>query len=69
MVEFCREHGISHNVCGKMIVASCEGGLARLEELRRRGETNGLKGLRLIGPQELRDLEPSASGLRALVIP
>jgi len=69
MVEFCREHRIPHKVCGKVIVATREEELARLEELRRRAEANGLKGLRLIGPQELRDIEPSTSGLRALVVP
>src|SRR3954453_21605974 len=50
MVEFCREHAIPHNVCGKVIVASHSDELARLEELRQRGDANGLTGLRLIGP-------------------
>ena len=69
MVEFCREHGIPHNVCGKVIVATQEDELPRLEELRKRGEANGLAGLRLIGPEELREIEPHATGLRALVVP
>src|SRR5580658_5295951 len=69
MVEFCREHGIPHQVCGKVIVATREEEFPRLEELRRRGEANGLTGLRFIGPEELRQIEPHASGLRALVVP
>jgi L-2-hydroxyglutarate oxidase len=69
MVEFCREHGLAHLVCGKVIVATHEDEFPRLEELRRRGEANGLTGLRSIGPQELREIEPHASGLRALVVP
>jgi len=69
MVEFCREHGIPHNVCGKVIVATREDELPRLEELRKRGEANGITGLRLIGPEELREIEPHATGLRALVVP
>src|ERR1700683_2335263 len=69
MVEFCREHGIPHQVCGKVIVATHEDELPRLDELRRRGEANGLTGLRPIGADELHDLEPHASGLRALVVP
>jgi L-2-hydroxyglutarate oxidase LhgO len=40
-----------------------------LEELRRRGEVNGLTGLQMIGPEQLREIEPYASGLRALVVP
>jgi L-2-hydroxyglutarate oxidase LhgO len=69
MVEFCHEHGIPHKVCGKVIVATQEDELPRLEELLRRGEANGLSGLRLIGPEELRQIEPHARGLRALVVP
>jgi (S)-2-hydroxyglutarate dehydrogenase len=69
MVEFCREHGIPHNVCGKVIVATGEQELPRLEELRKRGEANGLTGLRPIGCEELRELEPHASGLQALLVP
>ncbi|MFZ2084184.1 MAG: L-2-hydroxyglutarate oxidase [Candidatus Sulfotelmatobacter sp.] len=69
MVEFCREHGIPHQVCGKVIVATHEEEFPRLEELRRRGDANGLTGLQSIGPEELREIEPNASGLRALVVP
>src|SRR5271168_2522352 len=34
MVKFCREHGISHEVCGKVIVATSEAELPRLQELQ-----------------------------------
>src|SRR5690242_4614289 len=44
MVEFCREHGIPYQVCGKVIVATGKEELPRLEELRKRGEANGLTG-------------------------
>jgi L-2-hydroxyglutarate oxidase LhgO len=69
MIEFCREHAIPHEVCGKVIVATHADELPRLEELRRRGEANGLSGLRMIGPEELREIEPHAAGLTALVVP
>jgi (S)-2-hydroxyglutarate dehydrogenase len=69
MVEFCREHAIDHSVCGKVIVATHADELPRLDELRQRGEANGLAGLRMIGPEELREIEPHATGLRALVVP
>ena len=62
MVEFCREHALPCQVCGKVIVATHEE-FPRLE-LRRRGEANGLTGLRLIGAGELHEIEPHASGLR-----
>src|ERR1700683_374167 len=69
MIEFCRAHDIPHQVCGKVIVATYPEEFPRLEELRRRGEENGLTGLQLIGPEQLREIDPHASGLRALVVP
>jgi L-2-hydroxyglutarate oxidase LhgO len=69
MVEFCREHSIPHNVCGKVIVATREEEVPRLEQLRQRGEANGLKGLRLIEREELNEIEPHARGLKALLVP
>jgi (S)-2-hydroxyglutarate dehydrogenase len=69
MVEFCREHGVPHEVCGKLIVATSESELPRLEELHRRGTANGLRGLKVVGPDELREIEPHAAGVKALVVP
>ena len=69
MVEFCREHGVPHQVCGKVIVATQQSELPRLEELKKRGEANGLSGLRPIDSAELRELEPHAAGLQALLVP
>jgi len=69
MVEFCRSHDLPYEICGKVIVATHEQEFPRLEELRHRGEVNGLTGLRLIGPEELREIEPHASGIQALIVP
>jgi (S)-2-hydroxyglutarate dehydrogenase len=69
MIEFCRSHDLPYEVCGKVIVATHEQEFPRLEELRRRGEANGLTGVRLIGPEELHEAEPHAGGLQALFVP
>ena len=69
MIAFCRQHDIPHKVCGKVIVATSEEELPRLEKLRRRGKANGVDGLRLIRSEELREIEPHASGLGALFVP
>lgn len=69
MVEFCRHHEIAHEICGKVIVATSEAELPRLEELRRRGTANGLQGVRELGPEQLRELEPHSAGIRALHVP
>jgi L-2-hydroxyglutarate oxidase LhgO len=69
MVEFCREYGIPHQVCGKVIVATREDEFAGLEELRLRGEANRLTGLQSMGPEQFREIEPHARGLHALLVP
>ncbi len=69
MIDFCREHSVPHQVCGKVIVAADETEFPRLEELQRRGNANGLAGLRFLSREELQEIEPHASGLRALAVP
>jgi (S)-2-hydroxyglutarate dehydrogenase len=67
--RFADEHGIPYEHRGKVVVALDESELPRLAELERRGLENGVEGLRAIGPEELRELEPHAAGIRALHSP
>jgi L-2-hydroxyglutarate oxidase LhgO len=69
MVEFCGRHGIPHEVCGKLIVATITEEAARLDDLLARGVANGLVGLRLLGSEEMREIEPHVGGVRALAVP
>lgn len=69
LLRFCDEKEIPYNLCGKVIVATDPSELPRLEELRRRGQANGVQGLELVGPERLRELEPHASGIQALYAP
>lgn len=69
MIRFCREHAIRHEVCGKVIVATRECEVAGLHELKQRGERNGVPELALLGPEQLRELEPHCRGVAALHIP
>lgn len=69
LVAFCEERGIPFRRCGKVIVATSEDELPRLEELQRRALTNGVGGAELIGPERLAELEPHAAGVRALHVP
>src|ERR671915_1303647 len=68
LVEFCREYGISHEICGKVIVATEPGEMTRLRNLHERGVENGLA-VEKIGPEELKELEPHATGVAALKVP
>lgn len=69
MVEFCREHGVPFKICGKVIVATSEEERPRLQDLLARGQANGVAGLRMLGPEELREIEPHATGVAALHVP
>ena len=67
--EFCDRHAIKYEMCGKVIVATDESQLPRLEELYRRGTQNGADGLQIIGRERLRELEPHAAGVGAVFSP
>lgn len=69
LIEFCAEHGIPFDLVGKLIVATSEDELPRLETLYQRGIANGVPGLRMVGPEELREIEPHCTGIRAIHSP
>src|SRR3954464_9500013 len=51
MIEFCTEHGIPHEICGKIIVATDENEMPRLKNLYQRGIQNGVEVEELSPPQ------------------
>ncbi|SBT37613.1 L-2-hydroxyglutarate oxidase [Micromonospora auratinigra] len=65
MKEFCAEHGLSYDVCGKLIVATDEAELPRLHDLHQRSVANGLP-VKLIGADEAREYEPHVAAVAAL---
>ena len=69
LLRFCDENEIEYERCGKVIVATDESELGRLDQLYQRGVANGVAGLEIIGPERLREIEPHAAGLRALWAP
>jgi L-2-hydroxyglutarate oxidase len=69
MTEFCRRHSIAHDVCGKVVVAVSDDEVPRLHGLFDRGRENGLRDLRLLSAEELREIEPHAAGVAAIHVP
>jgi len=69
MYEYCEQHAIAHERCGKLIVALEEDEIARLDELEARGVANAVPGLRRVGGTEITDIEPNAVGREALHAP
>jgi len=69
LYELCDEHGIAHERCGKLVLATRPDELPRLEELERRGAANGLRGLERLDPDQIREHEPYARGAAGLWVP
>jgi len=67
--EFCAKHNVSFRHTGKLVVASNAHEEAELLALKKRAEDNGVEGLRLIGPAEIRAIEPHVRGSAALQVP
>ena len=68
MTEFCQIHGIDHDICGKVIVATKEEEMPLLQNLYTRGLENGLA-ITKIGQDELKEIEPHVKGLGAIRVP
>ena len=67
--RYCDERKIPYRMCGKLVVAIDDQEVPRLDELHRRGTANGALGLELVGPERLREIEPHAAGIKAIVSP
>jgi L-2-hydroxyglutarate oxidase len=69
MYRYCAEHRIAHERCGKLVVATDPSEIPRLDELERRGEANGLRGVRRLRAEQLADYEPHVVGVAGLLVP
>ena len=69
LIRFCDENEIEYDPCGKVIVATHESELGRLDDLYERGVANGVPDLEMVGPERLREIEPHTIGVRALWAP
>jgi L-2-hydroxyglutarate oxidase len=68
MYRFCAEHGITHERTGKVVVALDESELPALQTLRERGTANGLKNLRTLSIEEVREHEPHVAGIAGMYV-
>ncbi len=69
LMAFCDQHSVPYEICGKLVVATSDEELPRLDDLHRRGVANGLQGIELIGPERIKEFEPHTTGLKALYVP
>ena len=69
MISFCQTHGIAHDVCGKVVVATTDKEVQALDQLASRGNKNGLHGLKYLSSEELKAREPFVRAKKALLVP
>lgn len=69
LVAFCQENDVAYELCGKVIVASDEGEMPRLEKIYQRGIENGIEDVKMLSGDELREIEPYAAGVQAIHVP
>ena len=69
LYEFCRDQGIAHTRCGKLVVAASESEAAQLETLRARGVANGVEGLEIVDRAFIAKREPAVNAFAALFSP
>jgi L-2-hydroxyglutarate oxidase len=69
LVEFCKEHNVPFELCGKIVVASSPAELPLLENLYVRGQQNGLQNLKKLSREELKEYEPHVTGLGGIHVP
>ena len=69
MINYCKKHSINHDICGKIVVATSKQDLKLIDDLAERGKRNGLKGLKFLSDNELKQREPFVKSLKTLLVP
>lgn len=69
LLDFCRKHEIEHEICGKIVVATTPEEVPLMHNLYDRGLQNGLTGLEILSPEQLREIEPHVAGLKGIKVP
>lgn len=69
LIQFCNENEIKIDLCGKIIVATDKDELPIMAGIYDRGVANGLFGIKKIGAQEIKEIEPHCSGIEGIWVP
>lgn len=69
LLDFCDQQDIAYDICGKIVVATHTEQLGAMENLYMRGVQNGLKGIKKLTKDELKEYEPYVNGIAGLHVP
>jgi L-2-hydroxyglutarate oxidase len=66
LVAFAREHGVAHDICGKLIVATSADELPRLEKIHATGIANGIEDMERVDAARIKEIEPFCAGVAGI---
>jgi len=69
LVAFAKEHGIAHDVCGKVVVAVSENELPFMDKIFQNGIENEVEGIEKISGERIKEIEPNAIGIAGIWVP
>lgn len=69
LVAFAKENNIAYDICGKVIVATEESELGRMENIYKNGVDNGIEGIRKLTPSEVKEIEPFVESVGGIFVP
>lgn len=69
LIDFCEKHEVKYDICGKVIVATSKSEIPAMENIMKRGEENGLKGLKRLNKEQLKEYEPHITGVAGIFVP
>lgn len=68
LVQFAKEYGVKHDICGKLIVATKESEFVHMEKIWQHGIENGIENMQRVNAEEIREIEPYCSGIAGIHI-
>ena len=69
LIDFCQQHDVPYDLCGKVVVATSKKEIPVLNELFTRGMANGLDGLKMLDKDQIKEYEPHVNGLEGFYVP
>ena len=69
LVKFAKEHGINHDICGKVVVATSSSEISNLEKILKNGIQNNIEGIERINADQIKEIEPEVAGVDGIWVP
>lgn len=68
LMRFAQDYNVSHDICGKVVVATERNELKQLDAIYQRALDNEVEDVRRINAEEIKDLEPYCAGIAGMQV-